>query len=212
MRHNAAISLGKSEQGMMKQILARTLCVAALLSAVSAAQAALYNFNVLRTAGGTTGWNVQLESTDFITWNVLGIQSLGGADAATVPADTINFSFFDGPDVMLDNQVLMVSGSGGTNVGPNPLLGGDWDMDPFKFNTPLGSRQLQPTGPNSNVFTGSFTLDNSLQAKYLQMRIQGPVEQWNSDIIPVVPEMPGGVLLLAALVPVGFIARKRFAA
>jgi len=199
---------------MMKQIFARTLCVAAMLSAVSAAQAALYNFNVLRTAGGTTGWNVQLQSYDMITWNVLGIQSLAGADMATANADTINFSFFDGPNVDTDNQILMVAGSGGTNVGPNPLLGGEWEMDPFKFNTPLGARQLQPSGPNSNIFTGSFTLDDSLQVKYLQMRIQGPVEQWNSDIIPVglTPEMPGSVLLLAALVPVGFIARKRFAA
>lgn len=211
MRHNAAISLGKSEQGMMKQILARTLCVAALLSAVSAAQAALYNFNVLRTAGGTTGWNVQLESTDLINWNVLGIQSLAGSDMATAPADTINFSFFDGSDVTVSNQILMVSGAGGTNIGPNPLLGGDWEMDPFKFNTPLGARQLQPSGPNSNIFTGSFTLESG-DARYLQMRIQGPVEQWNSDIVPLVPEMPGNVLLLAALVPVGFIARKRFAA
>lgn len=196
----------------MKQILAKTLCVAALLTAVSAAQAALYsyNFNALRTAGGTTGWNVQLETDDWITWNVIGIQSLAGADAATANADTIAFSFFDDIPINTANQVLMVSGTGGTNIGPNPLQGGDWVQDPFKFNTPLGARQLQPSGPNSSIFTGSFTLDNSLQAKYLQMRIQGPVEQWNTQLIAVTPEMPGGVLLLAALIPVGFIARKRF--
>ncbi|MGC4044883.1 MAG: hypothetical protein QM758_13905 [Armatimonas sp.] len=210
----------------MKQIFAKALCVAALLSAVTAANAAIYNFNVPRTAGGGTGWNVKLQTNDNVTWNILGIESLSGAQAATAPASTIEFSFYD--DVLGTNQILMVSGNAGTNVVG--LNGGEWVngpsgpgiVDPFKFNTPLASRFLQPyggptpssPGDGSTLFTGQFVLDNSIAANYFTVAMQGPgfENQWSTNLIAVTPEMPGGVLLLAALIPVGFIARKRFSA
>ena len=191
----------------MKHIFAKTLCVAALLTAVSAAQAAFYNFNVPKTSGGGTGWNVQLQTLDNISWNIIGIESLAGANAATAPASTIEFSFYD--DLTQSNQILMVSAIGGTDV--IGLNGGVWASDPFKFNTPLASRFLKPSGLGSTKFTGSFTLDNSLEAKYFTVAMQGPgfANQWTTSLIGVAPEMPGSVLLLAALIPVGFIARKR---
>ncbi|MGC4043449.1 MAG: hypothetical protein QM758_06560 [Armatimonas sp.] len=210
----------------MKQIFAKILCVAALLSAVSVANAAVYNFNVLRTAGGNTGWNVKLQTSDNITWNVLGIESLTGAQAATARASTIEFSFYDSG--ICTCQALMGSGSGHTNaVGLNGGLwtngpSGPGTVDPFKFNTPLASRFLRPyggatpatPGSGSTKFTGGFTLDNSIAAQYFTVSMQGPgfQNQWSTNLIAVTPEMPGGALLLAALLPVGFLARKRIGA
>jgi hypothetical protein len=203
----------------MKQIFAKTLCVAALLTAVTAAQAAVYNFNVLRTSPpgsglGTQGWNVQLSTADNISWNIDGIQSLVGPNAAIANASTIEFTFFDG----MNNIIGVVGGSGATSpVQIVPPVGGSWGApDSFgKFTTGDPTLFLRPSGSFSTMFTGDFQLDPFADpASYFTVGIQGPGgNQWSTrGPINLTPEMPGGVLLLAALIPVGLIARKRLGA
>jgi hypothetical protein len=198
----------------MKQLLAKTLCVAGLLTAVSAAHAGAYNLNVTRTSGlgaANTGWSVSLYTSDNITWDVLGIQSLAGANMAAADANVVSIAFLDD----MGNQIDWVSS---LNPATSPVvgpLGGPWltNLSNSRFESPDSTKNLKPSGATSTLFKGQFTLDPSLNASTFVVNVQGSLAQWSTSApVPITPEMPAGVLLLAALVPVGLIARRRMGA
>ena len=192
----------------MKNMIATTLCLGAMLGMVSSAQAITYDFNVLQTsiipAGGTgiTGWNVKMNSVDNITWNVTSVSALGGI-ATPTNAQTIQFSFFDG---------LGITGNliNGTAGGTGSVAASAWayDNNPgVRYDAAGGATVLAANGSNS--FSGGFTLANG-SAKSLLVNIQGQTGQWQGIVSPLglTPEMPGSALLLVALLPLGLVVRK----
>jgi hypothetical protein len=205
----------------MKQIVAKTLCLGALLGMVSSAQAITFTINAPQTsvlpAGGTSAWKVVLDTTDFISWTVTSITD------ALVPGQTpgnvnsITFTFFDGDGFTGSVLNGLAGGTGGvTTIGgtvastaANPW---QYDVSPSGFTatglqTPLQSQNAGGTLPQ---FSGQFTLNGA--AKSMVISLQGQPQQWQGTLATTVtPELPGSALLSVALLPLGLVIRKRMA-
>jgi uncharacterized protein YceK len=207
----------------MKNIVAKTLCLGALLLPVSSAHAVLnFNFNVIQSSflpdggQGTTGWNVIMRSTDALdtVWVVDSITAMGGTFKPLEDATTINFTFTTG----LNGSGSIVQGTPGGTGGVNNPGFNNWDYQPgtgltgIKFDTGLSNTVLSANAGPTDTFKAGFTLANG-NAKSLLVNIQGPTGQWQGLVSPlgVTPELPGSALLSVALLPLGLVLRKRMA-
>jgi hypothetical protein len=204
----------------MKQIVATTLCLGALLGMGSSAQAITFTFNAGQTSilpvGGTSAWRVSMTSTDFISWTVNSITAVAPGQ---VPGNvnSITFTFFDGENFTGSVLNGIAGGSGGTGtVGVGNPVVSPWtyDVNPAGFSALGGQTPLQPGVANAAQFSGAFTLAGG-PAKSMIISLQGQPQQWQGQLgsfaTDVTPELPGSALLSVALLPLGLVLRKRMA-
>ena len=193
----------------MKKIFTMMVCLAAMLMSVSAHAAYSYNVTAGPAGGGASNfWSVLFSTNDYQTWTVVAKPS---ASAPNGSPNQLNFAVRPGTAnstsgiVNLGGQTDLAIGniawdiSGGSNAG---------------FTSPDTANNLQPAGlaGSGSTFTGSFKLASVVKVGSLKATLTDdtftPSRTW-SGTSSFTPEMPGGVLLLAAFLPMGLMLRKK---
>jgi hypothetical protein len=201
----------------MKKILTLAMCFSAMLS-VSSAQAAAYSYNVTTNTlanGATNFWNVLFESNDRQSWTVLVTPS--GSPFGSPNADLF---FIDVSILDSNGDTVQTSAIG--NGGRSP--GSSYTASPANLwtkNSPGGGNANWNVGTGSafkvnrngtQSFSGSFSTVSPTLFGAVSATVRGrdgsTNRQWDG-VTAFTPEMPGGVLLLAALLPLGLALRSK---
>jgi hypothetical protein len=203
----------------MKQLVAKTLCLGAVIGMVSSAQAITYTFNATQTSilptVGTSAWTIVLDTADNVLWKINSITAAPGQTPGNVNA--ITFTFYD--DTFTGNTIFGVANPGAPGTFGN-VNGGSpaWTYDDSPGVTFVADTSSNILSAN-NIFTGQFSLA-SANAQSFVVSLQGNPHQWQGKqaLIPIpnatatlTPELPGSALLGVALLPLGLMLRKRMA-
>lgn len=199
----------------MKRIFALAICLAATLCVSSAQAAYTQNVEAKTLSGGATNfWNVLFSTNDYQSWTVLVTPSVAQPNGDLF---FIDVSILDGTDN--NNQgTTSAIGVGGRSNGvvytasptnpwvPNGAGGGN-----ANWNVASGSL-LKVNRDGSQSFSGSFSLSSPIKVGSVSATLRGRdggfTRQWDAEAA-FTPEMPGGVLLLAALLPLGLMLYKK---
>ncbi len=205
----------------MNKILVMSICSIGMLMSMTSAQAANYIINPVSSTTNnppnslpvTGTWKVLFNTSNWILWNVqvdwidAGIGPVNQVPIAQQNVFGVNlmsFRFKDG----LGNSV----GIAGTPTG-GTIPGGLWSGAGFggaaNYSTSTTGHYLKLNG--SNTFKGQFMTSQAVTNGSITASLTGSStanKNWYGTAA-LTPEMPGGVLLLSAFLPLGLMLRKK---
>jgi len=196
----------------MRNIFAGLLAAAGVVMFAGAVSAQTYSGIATAANNKAIGgsFNVTLQEISSTQWAVTNVQGLGGNSTST-GADHVTFTFYQGANFTDPISTVTFSGTSGTNAGlyTNWGAGGngaDGNYE-WEFGGP-GANSIKVNG--SNIFEtsgGYLTTSDPVRSVTVAVQDGG---QWDANIIT--PEVSTLWLLIAAIVPLGLIARRRSSA